>query len=136
MQLATVRDGKPWVCTVNYAIDDKNNLFWLSLRTRRHSRELQNNPVTAAAIVKDPAVKRGLQLEGRAGVVSEVDLERAHALYTARYGDKPERLAEASSGEEHTHTYYIFTPSHIKLHDEVNFPDDPQQEITLEATRP
>ncbi len=131
MQLATVNGGQPWICTVNYAIDDAGNLYWLSLRTRRHSLELRGSAAAAVAIVKDPAVKQGLQLEGTATEVDLNDLERVHALYSERYSDKPERLEEARSTKHSAQTYYVFKPSRIQLHDEVNFPKNPQREITL-----
>lgn len=63
--------------------------------------------------------------------VTGSDLELAHALYSERYGDKPERLAEAQSERPEVRTYYVFQPTYIVLFDEVNFPDHPRQEYNL-----
>lgn len=128
MQLATVNNGQPWICTVNYVYDDKFNVYWMSLKTRRHSQELRNHSQAAGAIVKDPNVKRCLHFTGIAKELSGADLEIAHKLYSEIYGDKPQRLAEAQSPDPDTRTYYVLEPNYIVLFDEVNFPDNPRQE--------
>jgi uncharacterized protein YhbP (UPF0306 family) len=127
MQLATVKDGRPWLCTVTYVADDSHNLYWCSSKASRHSQELSADPAVAVAIVKDPSVKQGLQAEGVATPVAAADLETVHRLYCNRYGDKPERLVEAQSNEPHARTYYVVRLTSIKMHDEVNFPHSPQQ---------
>ncbi len=131
MQLATVKDGQPWVCTVSYAPDDNFNVYWMSLKTRRHSQELREHPQAAGAIVQDPTVKRCLHFTGVAEELKGSDLETAHKAFSNRYGDNPGRLTEAQSENHDTRTYYVLRPSYIILFDEVNFPENPRQEYNL-----
>lgn len=131
MELATERDGQPWVSTVNYVSDSGLNLYWLSLRSRRHSLELKGNGRVAAGITQDPHVKRCLHVEGDATEVKPQDIEKIHQLYCSTYGDKPERLADAKSADPNRRTYYVLKPRLFVLYDEVNFPDNPRQELKL-----
>jgi uncharacterized protein YhbP (UPF0306 family) len=126
MQLATDNDGQPWLSTVNYAVDEKLNLYWMSLRNTRHSQELRNNQRAAAAILEDPNIKRCLHIEGDA--LSGDEATQAHELYGVAYGQKEERLAEAQSNDPNTRTYYVLKPRLFVLFDVVNFPDNPRQE--------
>lgn len=131
MQLATVENGKPWVCTVNFAVDDNLNLYWMSLRTTHHSQHLKNSSQVAGAIVKDPAVIQGLQFEGSAAEVSEKELDSVNEIYEQRYGHKPERLEEAKSNNSSVRGFYKVKPSKFVLFDKLNFPDNPRQEFVL-----
>lgn len=132
MQLATANNNQPWVCTVNYVFDNSWNLYWFSLRSRRHSTELQKNPKTAITIVKDSWIKCAIQMEGTAREVEHTDLDRIHDLYSRQYEDKQKRLDEAKSGRLDARTYYVFKPTKIILFDEINFPDHPSQEYKIE----
>jgi uncharacterized protein YhbP (UPF0306 family) len=131
MQIATVRDGQPWLCTVYFAADEKFNLYWSSLKSRRHSQEIASHAQVAATIVKDTEHKQALQIVGEAFEVSGEELERVDAIYSAKLGHKPERLAEIRSGGVGSRAYYKLAPSAISLWDEINFPDAPKQEYTL-----
>ena len=39
MQLATSHNSQPWAVNVHFAFNDKLNLYWMSTKERRHSRE-------------------------------------------------------------------------------------------------
>ena len=52
MSLATVHDNRPWVCEVHFAYDDDLNIYYRSLNTRRHSKEIALNPNVAGNIVR------------------------------------------------------------------------------------
>lgn len=56
LSLATVKDNKPWVCEVHFAYDDDLNIYFRSLRSRRHSQEIADNPNVAGDIVKQYAL--------------------------------------------------------------------------------
>lgn len=131
MQLATVSDGLPWLCTVYYTTDDQLNLYWTSAKNRRHSKEIIANPDTAVAIVKDIERKQALQITGKAYMVEMDDVERVNKLYGDKFGDKPERLAEVKANDPDGRAYWVFKPTHISMWDEVNFPDSPKQEYKL-----
>lgn len=131
MQLATASENGPWICTVNYVNDSAGNVYWMSMKSSRHSVDIQRNASTAVAVVLDPDRKMGLQLMGRSSRAGDEELEKVHDLYSAKYGGKPERLAEARSASPDVRTYYVFRPSAAKMHDQVNFPTDPQQIVDM-----
>jgi uncharacterized protein len=131
MHLATVQDNRPWVCTVNYLFDKDLTLYWLSLRTRRHSLEVAQNSAVAAAILLDPKVKRCLHIEGEADEVPGDELEQVNDLFTAKMGKVPRFWPEIKENRPDGRTYYRFKPSAYVLWDEVNFPDDPRQVLKL-----
>lgn len=131
MQVATVKYGKPWVCTVNFAVDEDFNLYWMSLRSTHHSQQLAHSPSVAGAIVKDPTRIQGIQFEGTAQEVTGEELDRVNAIYQARYGDKPERLQEAKSNDPSVRGYYKIIPTKLVLFDKINFPDNPRQEYKV-----
>jgi uncharacterized protein YhbP (UPF0306 family) len=69
LSLATVSNAAPWVCEVHFAYDDNLNLYFRSLKSRRHSQEIASNPNVAGNIVDkyglgEPVV--GVYFEGTA----------------------------------------------------------------------
>jgi len=127
MQLATVSEGKPWICTVYFANDDVLNLYWMSSRSRQHSREILQNPSVATTVVRDIERKQALQITGQAYEVADEDLARIHGLYTEKYGPKDYDLAAMSRHDPDGRAYWVLKPAEISLWDEVNFPDAPKQ---------
>lgn len=131
MQLATVKDGNPWICTVYFVADDDFNLYWMSARERQHSQEITSNPKVAVTIVHDTERKQALQITGNAYEVEDNDIELAHGLYTAKFGPKEYDLEGMKRHDPTGRAYWVFKPSSISLWDEVNFPDSPKQHYTL-----
>ena len=127
MQLATIANGQPWICTVYFVYDDDFNLYWTSGRSRQHSLEILKDPKTAVTIVRDTERKQALQIIGNAYEVADNDLERVHNLYQARYGAKDYDLEEMKKHDPEGRAYWTFKPTEISLWDEVNFPDAPKQ---------
>ncbi len=69
MSLATVSGDSPWVCEVHFAYDEELNLYWRSLKSRRHSQEIAANPKVAGNIVDKYELGEaaiGLYFEGSA----------------------------------------------------------------------
>ena len=131
MQLATHdADDKLWICTVHFAAGDDGAMYWFSLRDRNHSQHIRANGNVAVAVVKDPHVKQALQMRGVAEELNGEAAEEAHRVYSARHGDLPKRLAYAKSEAADDPTYYVFRPEKVVMFDEVNFPEDPRQELT------
>ena len=137
MSLATCNENKPWVCSVWFVFDDKLNLYFISKNFRRHIREIGKNPNIAGAIVKPHktlGVKvRGIQFEGKASEVSVLELPKAFSLFIKRF---PKAKAHIKSikdiiGNITKVRFYKVRPSKIVLFDEVNFSDNPQQELKL-----
>lgn len=131
MQLATVANGQPWICTVYFVHDDSFNLYWMSARERQHSVEITNDSKVAITVVQDTERKQALQITGNAHEVSDNDLERVHGLYQGKYGAKDYNLEEIKQHLPTGRAYWVFKPTSISLWDEVNFPDSPKQRVDL-----
>jgi len=132
MQLATVRDGNPWLCTVYFVVDDSFNLYWTSARSRQHSLEIQDNPATAVNVVRDTERKQALQIVGHAYEVGDDELEKVHQLYQSKFGAKDYDLEEMKKHDPEGRSYWVFKPTSISLWDEVNFPDAPKQSFAVQ----
>ncbi len=129
MQLATVKDGRPWICTVYFVADDDFNLYWMSARERQHSVEISSNSQVAVTVVRDTERKQALQMIGNAYEVADEELERANELYQGKFGEKEYNLDEIKEHKPTGRAYWTFQPSEISLWDEVNFPDSPKQHL-------
>ncbi|MDB5181407.1 MAG: hypothetical protein JWP13_170 [Candidatus Saccharibacteria bacterium] len=127
MQLATVRDGKPWICTVHYVADAAGNLYWLSLPKRRHSQDITDNPHVAVAVaVKTDMPVIGIQTEGMVTMVDDpVVVKNVMDIYVAVHGNGKDYYQNFIQGTEQ-HRLYKFTPERTTLFDEVHFKDAPQ----------
>jgi uncharacterized protein YhbP (UPF0306 family) len=98
MSLATVNDGKPWVCEVHFSYDDELNLYFGSSVKTRHAQELLKNPYVAGNIVtqhhKNQKV-RCVDFEGAARVLTGEEAEKtALVAYARRYGKSEDLLDE------------------------------------------
>lgn len=118
MSLGTCKDGKPWVCEVHFAYDDKLNLYFRSLTSRRHSQEIAANPNVAGNIIKqfaagEPVV--GVYFEGTA---QKLDTGEEQAAAFAAIGQRlqvgNEILEEAKNPDGHqfykisVENWYVF----------------------------
>lgn len=131
MQLATVADGQPWLCTVYFVHDNDFNLYWTSGRSRQHSLEILNNSKAAVTVVRDNERKQALQITGDAYEVADDDFDRVHDLYQGKYGKKDYDLVEMKTHNPKGRSYWVFKPTEISLWDEVNFPDAPKQKYAI-----
>lgn len=121
LQLATVHDGKPWVATVYFMVDDDLQVYWLSWPERRHSREIaENTQVAATVVIKTNRPAIGVQLEGAATVVTDAsEVQRVMERYVAKY-DEGQQFYDAFVAGTNKHVMYKLAPSAIWLFDEVN----------------
>lgn len=74
LSLATVSGSRPWVCEVHFAYDEKLNLYFRSLASRRHSQEIASNPNVAGNIVRQHALgdyPHAIYFEGTAEMVTD-----------------------------------------------------------------
>lgn len=131
MQLATSRDGQPWICTV-YFIVNGGNFYWLSFPDRRHSKELTDNAKAAVAIAlheKAPVV--GVQAEGNVRAVRDLsEAARVLALYVRKYG-KGKDFIELLKRGKNRHELYCLAPESVMLFDERTSSDAPYRQIQL-----
>ena len=136
MQLATSAGNQPWCCTLHFAHDENLNLYWVSRLTRRHSKEIVNNSNAAAVIVK-PHTKeqkpQGIQVEGRAkSLTPGEDLFGAGwKTLLQKYPGMHTLNDQVNRAEGDDHVLYVLSPKTIKLFDVVNYPDHPEQTLTL-----
>jgi len=122
MQLATVRDNKPWVCNVWTAVDKDLTIYWISATTRRHSQEIKDNQHVAAAfcLVNEPkqTAKGALQLEGTAHeVTNPLEIAKALKLYVARGIFTSDQVKKFMKSLDMPHKFYKLAPTRIVLFD-------------------
>jgi uncharacterized protein YhbP (UPF0306 family) len=132
MQIATVHDHQPWVATVYFATDVDMNLYWMSRKDRRHSKEIGDNPKVAGTIVLPHNYGdkvRGLQFEGTALELSDGDAQAGINIYSSRYWVVEDRVSPIQGGDGHP--CFQIRPSLFVLYDEVNFPENPRQELKM-----
>jgi len=118
MSLATVVDNQPWVSELHFAYDDKLNLYFRSLKSRRHSLEIELNPNVAGNIVRQHAldeVPLGLYFEGTARLISAgAEQNLAFRLLHDRVNAAEDAIAEASRQDGHqfykitVENWYVF----------------------------
>lgn len=87
MTLATHGPEGPWAAAVFYASDDFQ-LYFLSVPTSRHNRNLAANPRVAATIqedYRDWLAIRGIQLEGTCRKLDGESQSIARATYQAKF---------------------------------------------------
>lgn len=123
MQLATVFGGKPWICSLHFAVDDDSNIFWISNADSLHSHEIAANPNVAIVIaVKTDKPLIGIQAEGLAKLVSDPKVLRtAMDKYINRHGTDRSFADQIIAGTNE-HKLYMFTPKRYCLFDQANFP--------------
>lgn len=131
MQVATLANSQPWVCTV-YFVEDEFNLYWLSFPSRRHSQDLARNPRAAIAIqVKTDQPVIGIQAEGRVTEVKDKDIvQKVMEMYVNKYEAGRDFYENFLRGANQ-HTMYKFAPQKYVLFDEVNYSAGPRREIQL-----
>ena len=97
MSLATASNNAPWVCEVHFAFDDKLNLYFRSLPSRRHSQEIAANPSVAGNIITQhfqEQTVRGVYFEGTAEkLADETATTEAFGYFRERFG-MPDSILE------------------------------------------
>lgn len=135
MQLATVSDGNPWVCSVWYAFDDDLNIYFFSAINRQHSLEIEKDNRVAGALAKPQTPQdtpRGLQFQGTATKLTDPeDIAKARAVYEGRIFDA-QSIDKFMVHSERPHVFYKITPTKFVLFDAVNFPDNSRQEYEVD----
>jgi len=110
MSLATVADGRPWVCEVHYAYDDELNLYFSSSMNSRHSQELERNPHVAGNIVTQHFLKQNVRcvsFEGTAERLDEIDESHPGYIAYAKRLDKGSQLVQVAKREGSARLYKI-----------------------------
>jgi uncharacterized protein YhbP (UPF0306 family) len=130
MQVATVHDGKPWICTVYFVLHDKK-FYWLSLPERRHSKEIADDQHVAIAVaIKQNKPVIGIQAEGLARMIDdEAEVATVLSVYVEKYGQGKDFVQRFIAGENQ-HSLYCMTPTKVVLFDEYTSRKMPYRDIT------
>lgn len=111
MSLGTSRDSMPWVCEVHFAYDDSLNIYWCSLKSRRHSEDIAINPNVAGNIVKQHALDEyplGVYFEGTAELL-EAGEEQNKAFGLLRDRVHASDTAIEDAAKDDGHKFYKIT---------------------------
>lgn len=111
MSLATCAGDKPWVCEVHFAYDDNLNLYFRSLKSRRHSQEIAANPNIAGNIVKQHGLKdypHAIYFEGIAELINDESRFQEMYEYFKKRIPLDESVIEDAKKEE-GHKFYKIT---------------------------
>ena len=76
LSLATCSQNMPWVCEVHFAYDNNLNIYFSSLTSTRHAREIEANPQVAGNIVKQHDINKypsGIYFDGNAYLLKPGD---------------------------------------------------------------
>lgn len=105
MSLGTSRDNQPWVCEVHFAYDDKLNIYWRSLKSRRHSEDIALNPKVAGNIIKQHALDEyplGVYFEGTAELLEAGEAQnKAFELLRERVHASDAAIEDAAKDDGH-----------------------------------
>jgi len=108
LSLATTTGTAPWVCEVHFAYDDNLNLYFRSLKERRHSQEIAANPHVAGNIIdkyEAGAKVVGVYFEGTTELLpAGPDQDLAAECLKRRLGIETNIVEEAS--HEGGHQFY------------------------------
>ncbi|MDO8269464.1 MAG: pyridoxamine 5'-phosphate oxidase family protein [Candidatus Levybacteria bacterium] len=132
MQLGTSQSNQPWVTTVYFVSDINLNLYWLSDPEKRHSKEIEKNSKVAGTFVLPQLYGekvRGLRFEGEARRLTGDENINGVMIYKSRFWIVEDR-AKTHTGEV-VDTCYQIRPKAYYLLDEINFPSNPNQVLTL-----
>ena len=113
MSFATAKDNRPWVCELHFTYDDDLNLYFRSLKTRRHSMEIAENPYVSGTIIKQhqPGESpHGIYFEGTAKLCDDPsEFQRIYEFFKRRLGSAEAIVEEAK--REDGHQFYKVTVS-------------------------
>lgn len=134
LTLATSDRKHPWAATLIYAFDEEFNLYFMSEKTSRHSRELDKNPVVAVAIHDKSGKMKGLQIQGKAGLVEKSKIPWALGLFWERFPwakdwvSSPKQLLSKAFSTR----IYRVQPEKIYFLDKERFGSDVRQVLDLD----
>jgi uncharacterized protein YhbP (UPF0306 family) len=126
--IATTNEkGKPWISPVAYTLDNDYNLYFISMPTSKHGKNIEVNNNIAAAIFDSQQLWGdgiGLQIEAKVEIVKLKDIPRAIKLYAFRkypYGglntEKAMHFAKSMVLDGKKYKIYKITPKTVYMND-------------------
>lgn len=133
LQIATIGESGPWVCSVYFVFDNELNIYWLSEPQVRHSKNIEQNQRTSITMaIKTDLPVIGLSAEGEAEIVKDLQTaENVMQKYIAKYDEGKQFLDRFKKGIN-KHQLYKFTPDRYVLFDEVNYPNDGSKDFIID----
>ena len=131
MQLASISQDGPWICSVWQASDDEMNVYFFSATNRKHSKDIEKDGRVAGALAKPHTLSdkpRAVQFSGIAErLTNEADIAKARSLYEGRIFDAT-TIDKLIANQDMPHVFYKITPNKFVLFDAKNFPEDSRRE--------
>jgi uncharacterized protein YhbP (UPF0306 family) len=137
MQVATAKDNQPWIINCWYTFDKDFNFYFISGTQRRHILELLENSKVACTITPHYILEelgqkvQGLHFEGVAEEVSGFGLTDVFNNFTAKWKIAKNHISIDKIKQGIGSKLYCVKATKLVWFDEVNFPDNPRQEINL-----
>ena len=137
MQVATSKEDQPWIINCWYTFDDDWNFYFISGTQRRHILELRDNPKVACTITPHYILEelgqkvQGLHFEGVAEEVSGFGLTDVFNNFTAKWKIAKDHISVDKIKQGLCSKLYRVKATKLVWFDEINFPDEPRQEINL-----
>lgn len=136
LQLATSKNNMPWLCTVHFYNDEQGNIYWVSTKERRHSRELLDNKSAVATVVmhedspeEDYVIS--ITIEGHVELINDpARIDQIATSYIDKLG-KPSSVFDKVKDADDSLQLYCLKPHEISVFDNKNFPDNPKQEFNI-----
>ena len=126
MQVATISEGKPWICSVYFCFDDESNIYFLSQTHREHSKHIVKNGFVALAIVKQDQgfkdKKKGLQIFGKCSALKGKEVNVAISLYKSQI--EGSGILMPPMFKIGPHRIWKVVPERIKIWDEEKYGGD------------
>lgn len=132
MVLSTCANNKPWSSTVYFICDDNLALYWASIPSRRHSKEIADNPRVSIAVpisMTQPVI--GIQAEGTAEVLTDKKIINEVAKIYAKKYSRSSDWANNITNNNTEHKIYRFMPERYDLFDELNYPRNTKLELKI-----
>lgn len=112
--LSTNTGKKPWINMAYYAFDNKYNLYFVSTKFSKHTKNIERNPTAAVAIFdsnQKPGTGIGIQMLAKVHkIINRAELKQAIKIYfTKRYTVPRER----EKHKLHKHTLEFFLGKNI-----------------------
>lgn len=121
--LATVDPKGVWSNPVYFAYDKQYNLYFISMPHSRHMKNIQNDNRVAISMYSTSQDTHGdvigIQLEGKAFILSDKEVAPAHAIYYKRVhpDGKHGKKAKENMGLHATWKFVKVAPQHIYYFD-------------------
>ncbi|MFB6213668.1 MAG: pyridoxamine 5'-phosphate oxidase family protein [Candidatus Nanohaloarchaea archaeon] len=139
MDIAISQDDNPWVSAVYYAVDPELNFYFVSLKTSRHGKYIQENSEVALSIYNStnpPEEADGIQIDAKAKILEDENLEDSvRTLFSKRFEDEEkqkeyfENYDEKYAGESEKKIFKVESENIYKVSGAYTRSEVPQEPV-------